>query len=171
MSTFLQADVIVTASEDDFAVADLEVRLFNTDAIKGMQRCPNEAIAIGAQDFGCLRMVLVFPPRECFPLDCVQRSGAAIPPGDEGVGALSRKRGPWMTGRVRVPWTNVVSNASNENVSTVALQLGQMTVNCPEDLDGDGLCDGCVGGRHLQRSRRNLRVGGAAPTATAAAIC
>ena len=45
-----------------------------------------------------------------------------------------------------LPLTNVVlSNASNENVSTVALQLGQMTVNCPEDLDGDGLCDGCIG--------------------------
>ena len=60
-ATFLQADVIVPNYlyfQDDFAPVggtwSSEVRLFNTDAIKGMQfdvQIP-EGIAIGAQDFG-----------------------------------------------------------------------------------------------------------------------
>ena len=130
--------------QDDFAPVEWtwssEVRLFNTDAIKGMQfdvHIP-EGIAIETQDFelsptwSSFQLSTSSLGDNAFRVIVFSLSGATLPPGDEALvlcqGSVDQDM---VQASYDLPLTNVVlSNASNENVSTVA-SAGPTTVNCP----------------------------------------
>ena len=159
---FLEASVIrpnYVYFQDDFAPVggtwSSEIHLSNVDAVKGMQfdlELP-QGVAVDAQDFSISSALPNFQLSaselgdNAFRLIVFSLSGASVPAGDHPLvtcqGAVASDM---IQGAYDLPFTNVIlSDVSNANVATVALNLGQMTVNCAEDLDGDGVCDGCAG--------------------------
>ena len=158
----LSADVIqpnYLRFENDYAPLggtwSSAIRLVNTEPLKGMQFDVDlpEGIVTGPQDFGLLlddpsfQLSVSSLGANVFRVIVFNLTGASVPAGNQAFVSCS--------GGVDVdleettyplPLSGVVlSNASNQNVATVALEEGVLTVSCAEDLDADGVCDGCVG--------------------------
>ena len=131
------------------------VRLVNSEPIKGMQ-CDvvvPEGILMGAQDFGLLlddpsfQLSVSSLGDNLFRVLVFNLTGAPVPAGDHAfLSCLGSVDSDMEDGVYPLPLSGVIlSNASNQNVASVALDEGFLTVSCAEDLDGDGVCDGCVG--------------------------
>ena len=131
------------------------IRLINTEPLKGMQFDVGlpEGIVAGPQDFGLLlddpsfQLSVSSLGANAFRLLVFNLTGASVPAGNQAFISCSGGVDLVMQeGIYPLPLSGVVlSNASNQNVASVALEEGFLTVSCAEDLDGDGVCDGCVG--------------------------
>ena len=158
----LSADVIqpnYLRFENDFAPLggtwSSAIRLVNTEPLKGVQFDVDlpEGIVAGSQDFGLLledpsfQLSVSSLGANAFRVLVFNLTGASVPAGNQAFVSCSGGVDLVMTGGIYpLPLSGVVlSNASNQNVASVALEEGFLTVSCAEDLDGDGVCDGCVG--------------------------
>ncbi|MGB1364557.1 MAG: choice-of-anchor D domain-containing protein [Flavobacteriales bacterium] len=158
----LSADVIqpnYLLFENDYAPLggtwSSAIRLVNTEPLKGMQFDVGlpEGIVAGSPDFGLLlddpsfQLSVSSLGANVFRLLVFNLTGASVPAGNQAL--VSCSGGVDVDMEVTtypLPLSGVVlSNASNQNVASVALEEGFLTVSCAEDLDGDGVCDGCVG--------------------------
>ena len=145
--------------ENDYAplggIWSSAIRLINTEPLKGMQFDVDlpEGIVAGPQDFGLLlddpsfQLSVSSLGANAFRLLVFNLTGASVPAGNQAFISCSGGVDLVMQeGIYPLPLSGVVlSNASNQNVASVALEEGFLTVSCAEDLDGDGVCDGCVG--------------------------